>query len=128
MNHFGKIQTMFVIKSKQDLNLNQSQSLKMITLKDISILLMNLKKKRGYFNSDDESTDDESTDIESIHEESYNESKTDNNTSIIEKNITKESNTGENLVIDDSNTLTMKPNNTKQSEPESNSQNPDNKN
>ena len=119
---------MFVIKSKQDLNLNQSQSLKMITLKDISILLMNLKKKRGYFNSDDESTDDESTDIESIHEESYNESKTDNNTSIIEKNITKESNTGENLVIDDSNTLTMKPNNTKQSEPESNSQNPDNKN
>ena len=47
MNHFGKIQTMFVIKSKQDLNLNQSQSLKMITLKDISILLMNLKKKEA---------------------------------------------------------------------------------
>ena len=47
MNHFAKIQTMFVIKSKQDLNLNQSQSLKMITLKDISILLMNLKKKEA---------------------------------------------------------------------------------
>ena len=75
-------------------------------------------QKQEYFSSDNEFTDDESSNNDSIHKESYNEPKTDNNTS----------NTRENLVIDESIASTIKLNDTKQSEPISSTQNPDNKN
>ena len=74
-------------------------------------------KNKGYFSSDYDSTDDESTNDESIIPD--NNLITDHSIS-----ITEQSNTSENLVIDENNAS----NDTKQSEAISNTQIPDNKN
>lgn len=74
--------------------------------------------KKGYFSSENESTDDESTDDEWINEKSLNDSKTD------AKLKTEQSNTGEDLLIDEN----INTNNIRQTETVSDVQNPNTEN
>ena len=67
-------------------------------------------ERKPYLTSDDESTDDESANNDLIDDKSYNRSKTGNNFSI----SNKQSNTGENPVIDESIDSNIKPTKMKQ--------------
>ena len=69
---------------------------------------------KGHFSSENESTDDESTNDKWINEKSLNDSKTDS------KPKTEQSNTGEDLVIDEN----INTNDSRQSETVSDLQNP----